>query len=115
MQPFPGGGDEVPLMSGVFPMWSADGNDLVYRKPQGAADVVGARLLRYEVFSGPGGGEREERMLPIEGFSVITRHRDYDFAPDGRILVAFSPDEPERHAYLLTNWFEVLKERVPVP
>ncbi len=59
---------------------------------------------------------RRARRLHRCGF-----HRDYDIAPDAeRFLMSFSADQTESsepdvpQINIVLNWFEELKERVPV-
>jgi len=53
---------------------------------------------------------------------VVANYRDYDMSPDGeRLLMVFSADQPDSdeparpQINIVLNWFEELKERVPVP
>ncbi len=53
---------------------------------------------------------------------MVGTYRDYDRSPDGeRLLMVFPADqadsgEPARpQINIVLNWFEELKERVPVP
>jgi len=53
---------------------------------------------------------------------VVPGYRDYDISPDGeRLLMVFPADrsdsgEPARlQINVILNWFEELKQRVPVP
>ncbi len=55
-------------------------------------------------------------------FQVVSTYRDYDMSPAGeRLLMVFPADqadsgEPARpQINIVLNWFEELKERVPVP
>ena len=67
-------------------------------------------------------------MLPIEGFWATGDFRDYDLTRDGQqFLVILSEDSTESDApssdttspalqfRVVLNWFEELKERVPIP
>ena len=62
-------------------------------------------------------------MLPIEGFRVFPAFRDYDITPNGeQFVMVFPADEAESgepvrrpQINIVLNWFEELKERVPVP
>ena len=66
-------------------------------------------------------GFSNEQTLPIQEFIVVNYHRDYDITPDGeRFMMIFPADrtdsEPARpQINIVQNWFEELKERVPVP
>ena len=60
-----------------------------------------------------------EQSLPIQGFINIGTYRDYDITPDGDRFVMIFPTEQtetdEAQINIVLNWFEELKERVPVP
>ena len=63
-----------------------------------------------------------EQTLPIEGFRVFAAYRDYDITANGeQFLMLFPADraesgEPTRpRINIVLNWFEELKERVPLP
>ena len=53
---------------------------------------------------------------------MVLGYRDYDITPDGqRLLMLFPADQPDPgepalpQINIVLNWFEELKERVPVP
>ncbi len=53
---------------------------------------------------------------------MVSGYRDYDISPDGkRLLMMFPADQPDSgepsrpQINIVLNWFEELKERVPVP
>ncbi len=53
---------------------------------------------------------------------MVINYRDYDMSPDGeRLLMVFPADQPDPgeparlQINVVLNWFEELKERVPVP
>ncbi len=65
-----------------------------------------------------------EQALGMRGFLKPERvTRPYDITPDGqRFLMVFPADQadsvaetPDEHIHIVLNWFEELKERVPVP
>ena len=119
LQPFPSTGAirQISQQGGVFPLWSADGNELFYRRPSGAgpAQLLGVDVITEVPFSvGP------EQELPIRPF--VTVSRDYDITPDGdQFLMVFPADQTDSgeaarpQIIVVENWFEELKERVPVP
>ena len=78
-------------------------------------------LKAVDVVTEPDAAFRNERTLPIENFIVTSYYRDYDVTPDGeRFLMVFPAEqaegEPARpQINIIMNWFEELKERVPVP
>ncbi len=128
VQPFPATGaiHQLTQEGGVFPLWSRDGSELFYRRQVAAGGVgrvnAGARIAGVAVSTDGAFGFGNEQTLPIEGFLVVGTYRDYDITPDGqRFLLAFpaeqtEADEPARQqTNVILNFFEELKERVPVP
>ena len=132
MQPFPATGTEIRVTqeTGSAPMWSRDGSELFYRR--GIATLGGAsaaeqgvrssELVAVDITLDATPRLSNERVLPVEGFMVFVRSRDYDITPDGeRFLMVFpagqtEASEPVRpQINIVLNWFEELKERVPVP
>ena len=55
-----------------------------------------------------------ERVLPIELPLSPSFFRNYDTLPDGRIVIV-TEETARPQINLVLNWFEELKERVPVP
>ncbi len=100
-------------------MWSPEGSELFYRPNAGS----GVRILRsVDIVTEPAFAFSNEQTLPVEGFNVIGYYRDYDISPDGeRLLMVFPADRPDSgeparlQINIVLNWFEELKERVPVP
>ncbi len=100
-------------------MWSPEGSELFYRP--GAA--TGVRALRsVDIVTEPAFAFSNEQTLPVEGFTVVLGYRDYDMSPDGkRLLMVFPAEQPDSgeparpQINIILNWFEELKQRVPVP
>ena len=121
VEPFPptGARRRISQGGGVQPMWSPDGSELFYR-PRTA---TGGRTLRaVDIFTESDFRFSNEQTLPVEGFNVVTLHRDYDITPDGeRLVMVFPADQAESsestrpQINIVLNWFEELKARVPVP
>jgi Tol biopolymer transport system component len=121
VQPFParGGADKRQLTfeGGTYPVWSPDGRRLVYRRTFGSTSRP--RLFEIDVDAGNTFGFSNERELPFEGFLIFNFSRDYDFAPDGRLLMVFpaepgATEEAARQQIVITqNWHEELRRRVP--
>ncbi len=101
-------------------MWSPEGRELFYRPGAGSG---GIRTLRsVDIVTEPAFAFSNEQTLPVEGFIVVSGYRDYDMSPDGeRLLMVFPADRPDTgeparpQINIVQNWFEELKERVPVP
>lgn len=98
------------------PVWSPDGTELFYET------VLPNRIVTMDVTTEGGFLNRTERELPIVDFYDISPYRDYGLMPDGeRFLVAFPADQADSgdsirpQINIVLNWFEELKERVPIP
>jgi serine/threonine-protein kinase len=91
---------------GEEPLWSADGDELFFRRGQDWIGVSISAGPKFEhgpprvLFSGP--------YLNVPGIS-------YDVTPDGnRFLLLKLPEQPPAtRIHVVTNWFEELKRRVP--
>ena len=124
VEPFPptGARHKISQNGGLFPLWSPAGNQLFYGRML-AGTVVGIpRLRSVDLITAPEFGFTNERTLPIEGFSVANTYRDYDMTPDSeRLLMVFpegrtdGAESSQPQINVVLNWFEELKERVPVP
>ena len=121
VQPFPavpGVRHQITQNSGAFPLWSPDGNELFYRpSPAGLGILNRIGIDEQPIFS-----FSSEQALPVEEFVIVANYRGYDITPDGqRFLMVFTGDqtdaaEPARpQINIVLNWFEELKQRVPVP
>ena len=128
MEPFPTTGTEFRLTQdgGSAPMWSRDGRELFYRRnAQTIAGIeAGAQsptLMAVDISLEVTPEWGNQRVLPIEGFLVFQGSVDYDITPDGeRFIMVFPEDQaesgpPRPQINIVLNWFEELKERVPVP
>ena len=118
VQPFPASGErrQISRGGGGLHAWSADGSELFYR-PGLRLDL----LRSIGVSTGAALTVGSEEEWPIEGMSWHSYYRDWDVAPDGRFLVIVDEDQQGaggatgRRINIVLNWFEELKERVPVP
>ena len=106
-QPFPDGGRRITLSrsTGTEPVWSRDGTELFYRNGRKMM-AVGWESRRGVVL--------EEAVELFEGYDVDDDggSANYDVASDGRFLMSRSAS-PTGIA-VVQDWFEELKERVPV-
>ena len=121
VEPFPptGARRRISQDGGLWPLWSPEGSELFYRPDSGTA---GLTLRSVDIVTQPVFGFSNEQTLPVEGFNVVLGYRDYDISPDGeRLLMVFPADQPDSgdtsrpQINIVLNWFEELKERVPVP
>ena len=121
VEPFPSTGARrrISQAGGFWPLWSPEGNELFYRPNAIGGGIV---LRSVDIVTEPDFGFSNEQTLPVEGFSVVPFYRDYDVTADGERLVMVFPavlEGPSEPAFsrinIVLNWFEELKERVPVP
>ena len=120
--PFPATGEirQVTLQPGVaWSVWSADGTELFYRR-----DMSATQYTMVVVDVGVDGGFTfgVERPLPIEEFSTTVGPRNFDVMPDGqRFLMTFLAEQTDAgesvrpRINIVENWFEEVRQRVPVP
>ena len=119
VRPYPstgGGQRRISTESGVEPVWSPDGRELFFRTIEGdmmAVNVdVGAGFtfeLPRKLFDG-----QIDMNLEVPGQRGL---QTYDVHPDGdRFLMVTEPQgQLTQQINIVLNWFEELKERVPVP
>jgi hypothetical protein len=121
VEPFPPTGSRrrISQNGGFWPLWSPEGSELFYRPISSSAGIT---LRSVDIVTEPAFGFSNEQTLPVEGFNVVANYRDYDISPDGtRLLMVFPADRPDSgeparsQINIVLNWFEELKERVPVP
>jgi serine/threonine-protein kinase len=121
VEPFPPTGSRrrISQNGGFWPLWSPEGSELLYRPISSSAGIT---LRSVDIVTRPAFAFSNEQTLPVEGFNVVANYRDYDISSDGKqLLMVFPVDwpdtgEPARpQINIVLNWFEELKERVPVP
>jgi len=120
VRPFPNVEDgrwQVSNASGNRPLWSRDGRELYYLA--GGAHV---RLMVVPVQTDPTFAPENPQELLEWPYSTRGDGRTYDVSPDGQRFLAINtvPLETDADASppqinIVLNWFEELKERVPVP
>ncbi len=118
VRPYPEG---VPLRRisagrGMAPFWSREGNELFYLDVDG--DTV--KVMVVDVATEPPFTQSPPRLLFEGPFGVGGPVRIHDISPDGQRFVfvtkpASREPEPVTRIDIVLNWFEELKERVPVP
>jgi serine/threonine protein kinase len=125
VRPFPdvdsGGRWQVSTDGGRSPLWSPDGGDLFYRN--------GDAVMAVSVTTEPNFSLETPRTLfrgKYLSFSNLGNPRrlnSWDISPDGKRFLMIKPpveiDDPStvevpRKINIVVNWFEELKERVPV-
>ncbi len=111
VQPFPGPGGkwQVSTEGGYGPVWARNGRELFYRN----AD----KMMVVAVSTKPTFSAGPPRLL-FEGSYTNSSRREanYDISPDGERFLMVKAAETHRaptELYLVVNWFEELKRRVP--
>ncbi len=116
--PFPGPGSRIQVSTdgGAFPMWSPDLGALFFRGGPDSQEIWVARIKPEPSFS---------RNDPAVLFRLDFPFHVNDIDPDGeRFLMLGLGDSagqtgdtaaPRQDIIIVQNWFEELKERVPVP
>ena len=127
LKPFPSGGAERQLSQngGTYPVFTSNGRELFYRRPVLTEEfglATPTELVRRSLTIDEAVRFGEESILPIQGLPTNFGVRDFDVMPDGRLIlmlpdagVADATEESPLEFRVVQNWFEELKERVPVP
>jgi dipeptidyl aminopeptidase/acylaminoacyl peptidase len=117
VQPFPATGSkyQAPKQQLDFqPLWSPDGRELFY-VPSAASGRLA--VVRVETRAGMSFGAPELLPARVTGERTSNEPRPFDILPDGRFVGltdsgGAAPGEIELR--LVLNWFEELKQKVPV-
>jgi serine/threonine-protein kinase len=117
VEPFPrnGGKNQITMNGGLSPVWSRDGKQLYYIS-QPDMQLMSVDIQRTE----PSLMLGKTTPLPIKGI-ITGGPRDYDVTADGKTFVLVLPQSqaqtskaPPDEINITLNWFEELKQRVPV-
>jgi eukaryotic-like serine/threonine-protein kinase len=126
VQPFPATGAKYLVGSGARPQWSPDGRELFfYNSNIGSSFLgksVGERTFVVNVTTKPSFaiGNPVELPFNVYGARGPGFGRDSDVFPDGKRFLTVLPSDPTAPAgrpqqmNVVLNWFEELKQRVPV-
>ena len=116
VQPYPSTGAKYQITTdgGDDPIWSPDGSQLFYSS--------NSKLFAVDVRTQPGFSFGKPQPLPISGFlQRLGQPPDYDITPDGKqflVVLPASQNETNQRSTaqidIVLNWFEELKQRVPV-
>ena len=118
VQPFPATGAiyQVTQAGGQYPVWSRDGGELFYQLPGlGVLSLRGVNVDYTETAIAFG----SEQSFEIQGRRSAL-NPNYDIMPDGERFVIVAPASRTNAAptvqqvRVVLNWFQELKERVPV-
>jgi Tol biopolymer transport system component/tRNA A-37 threonylcarbamoyl transferase component Bud32 len=113
VQPYPGPGGkwQISTEGGTEPAWNPNGRELFYRS--------GDKMMAVDIATQPSFAAGKPRML-FEGryeqapFPIA----NYDVSPDGQRFLMLKPSESAQSAptqiNVVLNWFEELKQKVPV-
>src|SRR5439155_110304 len=113
VQPYPGPGGkwQVSTGGGTEVVWNPNGRELFYRS--------GNKMMAVDITTQPGFNAGKSRML-FEGQYVPSPSPgpNYDVSPDGQRLLMIKGSEQAQTAptqiNVVLNWFEELKQRVPL-
>ena len=117
VQPFPPTGEKhlITRDGGSSPLWSPDGRQLFFLRPNAATQ----QLVAVDVRTERGFVAEKITPLPIEGI-VTTGPRSYDITPDGKHFLVMVPTSPTEarpalrdQINITLNWFEELKRLAP--
>jgi serine/threonine-protein kinase len=116
-RPFPGPGGkwQISTEGGQGIVWSAKGNELFYR--------AGAKMMVVDIRTQPTFSAGKPRLLFEAPRAALSPRAglgaDYSVSADGQRFLMVRPREQAQTALtqinVVTNWFEELKQRVPVP
>jgi Tol biopolymer transport system component len=116
VRPYPEGGQRlISDGGGLAPIWSRKGQELYYRSLSGTLMAVPIQTSPSFV---PG---RLRELFPVAaGFRVSTNTAAYDIDVSGEGFIMVLAGETldgasSQQIHVVLNWFEELKERVPVP
>ena len=117
VQPFSGTGERYPIVAGGQPFWSPDGTELFFNAG------TGGMVSKVSITTRPNfafGDEIPVAQGQVVNASSLRFPRNADATPDGK-LIALIPAETTQSGSILApqiqvvlNWFEELKQRVPV-
>ena len=112
VQPYPGPGGKWQISNGggIGPVWSRNGRELFYRS--------GNRMMAVEITTEPSFSAGTPTRLFEGAFtSGAVARANYDVSPDGERFLMVQPsgeDVSSTQINVVLNWFEELKQRVPV-
>jgi serine/threonine-protein kinase len=118
VQPYPKTGAKYQVTTdlGAFPLWSSDGKQLFYTN--------GAGLFVVDVRTEPAPSFGKPSPVPLAGMlQPPISMWDFDIRKDGKFVVVVpdatpapsaSSQKPALQINVVLNWFEELKQRVPV-
>jgi Tol biopolymer transport system component len=102
---------QISNEGGQEPVWNPNGGELFYRN--------GAKMMSVDLTAQPNLSLGKPRVL-FEGVYLLTllTGANYDVTPDGKRFIMLkdaSPDNSPTQINIVLNWFEELKQKVPMP
>ena len=113
---------QISAGGGISPVWSPDGQELFYTPDRSGFQASRLMVVPVQTES-MGTAAAPEALFSLGGYFSPGVGRHYDISPDGQRFLFLKPaevaqtseDAPLPQLVLVLNWFEELKERVPVP
>src|SRR5262249_31840105 len=110
----PGGKWQISTAGGSGPVWSRNGRELFYRN--------GDKMMAVDIDIGRGAFKAGSPHALFEGKFEFRpggplAEANYDVAPDGQrflMIKTYGQTESAAQLHVVTNWFEELKQKVPV-
>ena len=119
VQPFPITGEmhQISTAGGHQPIWSPDGNQIFY-----VTDEVGgtSQIISVDVQTQPRFVVRKTTPLPVKGIVTNQAAGGFDITPDGKYFIVLVPGStdpvkaPPEQINITLNWFDELRQHVPV-
>jgi Tol biopolymer transport system component len=119
VQPYgrPGARQQISTAGGQSPVWTRNGQELVYVVPAPQAGVGAISMMAAPVTTRPSFGIGAPKRLFDGQYAVNSPARPYDVTTDGqRFLMVQEKERPPvklTEIILVQNWLEELKRRVP--
>jgi Tol biopolymer transport system component len=103
--PGPGGKRQVSIDGGTEPLWSLDGEDLIYRGRDGNFYSVAIR-------TSPALSVGQHTVLFEDEYARNPQHTNYDLNPSDGRFVLLKGAAQSTDLIVVLNWYEELKERM---
>ena len=104
------GRSQVSNGGGIYPLWSQNGQELFCLEPGAQPRLMTARVETGATFN----NQSPEPLLDWP-YLIAGVGRTYDVSPNGQRFLALTRTSRSLKINVVLNWFEELKERVPVP
>ena len=115
VRPFPNVDDsefQISNAGGECPLWSRNGDELFYIEPGNPAHMVTVSI----VFDPKFNFGTPERLFDWQYmYNAQYQGRMYDVSRDAKHFLMIKQGQFSPQIIIVTNWFEELKEKVPVP